>query len=467
MSVRFATPVNVPSYASDPAIPTSRAGDTYRNSSSGKFRSFDGVQWVDSVPAGTGGGGTGDCEGGVCIKEGVVSIEARAIYAEFNAELIDDLDLAFTVPDTVEAAIDAAFLDVLADYAEAIEQQSDVLAPLGIVLPEVNAALTEELSLALAAADDIAAQAEVLSAEVQLPAEVVAVQSEAITAEIDMDLEGIAAQSEAISLGLSASDDVAGASEALSAEIVLGAETVPALSDALGALAVVVPETNAEPIDALTALDLTLATEPILAQSDQLEIALSIPDEITILTGTQGAGIQAGATTVTQTTGTGWTNPANAQGLSNGVNATINSAANALGATTVTGTLTGTFASLGTLANEELVIFEDGLPSGVYRLDYYFTLALGALGTVSLALQYSSNSGTNYTTSVTHTASISPAGGVQSFSVPGLAEMPKGSIGNLRFRVVASIKGGNLAPSTATLDAVELRLVTTSPNPAL
>lgn len=414
----------------------------------------------------TGGGGTGgDCEGGVCIKEGAVSLAVQAIYAEFNDALIDDLDLAFTVPDTIEAATDAAFLDVLADYAESNDAQNDALAPLGVAIPEVNAALAEAVSLALAASELVATQNETFSAEVALPVEVIATPSEAVTAELDMDLEGIAEQSEAVSLALTAPDIVASASDALSAEIVLAAETVPTQSDVLGALGVVVPESIEEQLDAISELALSFAPEVIANQSDEISVAFSVPEAVTILTGTQGAEVSAGATTVTQTTGTGWTNPANAQGLSDGVNATINSAANALGAATVTGTLTGTFASLGTLANETLVTFDDGLPSGKYRLDFYFTLALGALGTVSLALQYSANSGSSYTTLQTHTASNSPAGGFQSFNAPSEVELPKSNIGALRFRVVASVKGGNAAPSTATLDAVELRLATTSPNP--
>jgi hypothetical protein len=169
-------------------------------------------------------------------------------------------------------------------------------------------------------------------------------------------------------------------------------------------------------------------------------------DTVSTPTGGHSTAILAGATTVTQTTGTGWTSPANAQGLSDAVNATITSASGVTPAT-ATGTLTGVFNTFGTVATET--------QTGTVTLTFYSTLTLALLTAGSLTLTYSTDGGVNYSTAATFTAT---ATGNTTVTLTGFL---LANLGNLRFRAAASVIGGAVTASTATLDAVVASFTTT------
>lgn len=176
-------------------------------------------------------------------------------------------------------------------------------------------------------------------------------------------------------------------------------------------------------------------------------------DTVATPTGAHSTSIRAGASTVTQTTGTGWTTPANAQGVNDGTNSVLDSPAGVTPAT-VTGTLTGVFNTLGTPSTET--------QTGTVVLTIYCTLSVPALGTGSLTLSYSVDSGTNYT--VITTESVSSPVTATSFTAPVTVTLPGFLIANLaslRFRAAGSVLGTALAATTATVDAAVASFTTT------
>jgi hypothetical protein len=175
------------------------------------------------------------------------------------------------------------------------------------------------------------------------------------------------------------------------------------------------------------------------ADAQALFADTTLADTRAVPTDARNLQIVAGATTVTQTTGTGWQNPANAQGLPNAVNATINAPA-AVGGATVTGTLTGVYASVGSVAN-------DAALSGSITLLFTGTVTVGALATGNVQVQVSTNAGGAYTTLATLTAS----GALGSHTITGVTPA---TLDQLRFRVVASHTPSATGASGTTLDAV-------------
>lgn len=186
-------------------------------------------------------------------------------------------------------------------------------------------------------------------------------------------------------------------------------------------------------------LDLTLS-ESNAALSELLTVEPFLTDSVAGQSESRGLLARLGATTVAQTaiTGTGWVSPANSQGLNDSVNTTITGSGTT--ATTSAGTLTGSFVTLGTVANET--------PTGTIDLTFFgVALTVGLLGSGSISLQYSTN-GSTYTT--LQTLSATTASTAYSFTITGVT---LATVSSLTWRAVATVTGTTLNPSSATLDA--------------
>lgn len=221
-------------------------------------------------------------------------------------------------------------------------------------------------------------------------------------------------------------------------------------TDDIGSIEIMLAEAAAVPTSAeLFLLSVTQPGDTSALPADDVGdylIINQVADPASVPTGAHATSIEAGATTVTQTTGTGWTNPANAQGVPDASTSVLNSAAG-LNPPTVTGTLTGVFASLGTPSTET--------QTGTVTLTVYADITVGLLATGSLAIAYSTDSGANYTTISTQTAT---------FAGPFTATLTGfliANLDNLRFRAVGTVKGAALTAATATVDAAVASFTTT------
>lgn len=202
-----------------------------------------------------------------------------------------------------------------------------------------------------------------------------------------------------------------------------GDEPAPAPDDAaLFALSTSSAETNSSPVE------------------DSLFFAImqGVGDSAATPTNNRAFTISAGASTVTQTAGTGWQNPANAAGTSNAVSATINAPA-ALGGATLTGTLVGVFNDVVETLSETV--------TGTVSFAWFGSVTIGVLATGSVALSYSLDGGSNYTTLQTYTASAAAMG---TYTIP----LVLANLDLLRFRIVNTHTPSATGASGATLDAV-------------
>ena len=239
-------------------------------------------------------------------------------------------------------------------------------------------------------------------------------------------------------------------------------ETLPAQTDVLTAqVDVAAAETLAAPSDAYT-VDITAAyAETLAAQTDALTgdvqgslddtlpaqtdaqtvaVGVALADTVPAATDRSGESVVVGATTVTQTTGTGWTTPANAQGLPNGTLATITRAAG-VQTGTATGTLTGTYASLGAPDPASQV--------GTVTLTFTYSATIGTLASGSLQFSYSLNNGgafTNAGAAITATTALT--------TLTATVTLPVAQLNQLQFRAVASVTNSATGAATFNLDAV-------------
>lgn len=231
-----------------------------------------------------------------------------------------------------------------------------------------------------------------------------------------------------------------------------GSSTNPAgssLTTEAFSIAIKVPDTVTAPTEVMTFAVKTSSADASTAPTEASAFNIKPPtDTASTPTGAHSTAIQTGATTVTQTSGTGWDVPANAQGMPDGVFANCTSASG-LTPTTATGTLTGAFASMGAATTET--------QTGTVTLTYTYGLTLAALTTGSLVLSYSTDSGTNYTTATT--VSATAANGT-TFTAT-LTGFLLANLANLRFRAAATVIGGAVTASTASLDAVVASFTTT------
>lgn len=208
------------------------------------------------------------------------------------------------------------------------------------------------------------------------------------------------------------------------------------------------------PTEVMTFAIKTSSADSSTTPSEGLAFRVQPPtDTVSTPTGAHSTSILAGATTVTQTTGTGWTNPANAQGVSDGSNSTL-TGASGVTPTTVSGTLTGVFNTLGNPTTET--------QTGTVVLTIYCTLSIPALGTGSLTLSYSTDSGTNYTAIVTESATAPVT--ATNFPNPVTVTLTGfliTNLANLRFQAAGSALGTALGSTTATVDAAVASFTTT------
>lgn len=187
-------------------------------------------------------------------------------------------------------------------------------------------------------------------------------------------------------------------------------------------------------------------TDSNAAQAEALRIEPFLTDDNAAQSESRALLARHGATTVTQSavTGAGWVNVTNTQGLNNSTLATITGSGTT--ATTAAGTLTGTYASAGSVANET--------QTGTVSLTFFAAgLTVGTLGSGSLALQYAT--GGAYTTLLTLTATSAAAD--RTFTITGVT---LATLSSLTFRAVASVTGTTVAPSSAQLDAVVVSFTT-------
>lgn len=222
-------------------------------------------------------------------------------------------------------------------------------------------------------------------------------------------------------------------------------------TDDIGMIEVMLAEAAAStPTDTsvfdLAASNADSVTTPTDAAS--YEITNTNTDTPATPTGAHTTLLTIGATTATatNTAGSGWTNPTNAQGLADGTFATANSAANLTPANQA-GTLLLSYATLGTAATETVAANP--------VLTVTASLTVGLLGSGSLTISYSTDGGTNYTqiTSVTATTAGPFTATLTGFTLANIA--------NLRVRAVTSVTGSATAASTANFDAASIVFTTT------
>jgi len=346
---------------------------------------------VGTIP-GTGGSGV---PGSATIFEASNSLEANATYAETNPVAGETSSL--------EAAVEYAEANTLPTHTDDFQAFID--------------SETEQLQTAVA---DLL--------EILFPAEPNPTPTEAHTQALEATSATEANTVPADAFGTldltAANEPNTTPTEAQTAEVAptVEANTTPGETN-LSELAASSSEANTSPTE-VNALNIGAANEPNMAP-----------------TAGHTSATTAGATTVTQTTGTGWVNPANAQNLSNGTNATI-TGPSGLTPTAITGTLVGSYATLGTLATET----QD---AASVTLTFTTTTVLSSpLGEVYVEYSYSTNSGTTYT------LIGNPIIATSSAPVTASVTLAATSLSTLRFKVAASVKGDAVAASSATLDAV-------------
>lgn len=214
-------------------------------------------------------------------------------------------------------------------------------------------------------------------------------------------------------------------------------------TDSLGVIDIMFGEAVVAPGDAATFALAVTTPDSVLTPQDASQffvIMQDVGDSAATPGATHASEVKVGASTVTaaNTSGTGWTNPANAQGMSDGVNATM-TGAGGLTPTRETGALTGVFASMGNPTLET--------QSGSVTLDFTYSLTIQSLTTGSMSLHYSLDAGQNFVTAASFTETSSG-------THRATFTLAFASLGNLRFRVDASVQGSAVAASTATLDSV-------------
>lgn len=226
-------------------------------------------------------------------------------------------------------------------------------------------------------------------------------------------------------------------------------------TDDLGFIDITLAELNDTPAEAASfALAASSAEVSALPADvmDFLVIMLAPTDPVNTPAGANAAELRAGGSTAAQTTsvGTGWTNTANAAGLNNGTNSTINSAAG-LGAANTQGTLVISFADIGAFASNATL-------SGTVTLTIYAALTVGLLATGSLTVAYATDGGTVYTQVASVTATNA---GPFTVTIPSATLT---NLANLKVRLVASVTGSATGASTATADAAVVSFATTGNN---
>lgn len=178
----------------------------------------------------------------------------------------------------------------------------------------------------------------------------------------------------------------------------------------------------------------------------EADLGLTQSESIEETTRARTLTTRIGASSVIESVGTGWTTPENAVGVQNGTFANLNSPGS-LTPTTVTGTIEGSYTSLGAMTYETVtpgnltVTFKAGL-----------TEPTGGFG--SMQIDYSLNNGGSWTNVATRTATSS---GTETVSLA----LDVTNLSQFKWRIVGSVTGSTTTACIIQVDSVEIAVTHT------
>lgn len=215
------------------------------------------------------------------------------------------------------------------------------------------------------------------------------------------------------------------------------------ITDTLSPMRVRFPDTNTSPTDTSLFTISTSFSDANATPTETLKFQAAYNDANATPAEGRRTTSTVGATSVAQTVGTGWTTVSNAASLRNTTYANLNSAAG-LTPPTVTGTIEGTYVTLGALTFES----QDTVTA---TMTVWGPFVVGLLGTGSFQIRYSVNAGSSWTNVATYTAS---------FGGPTTANVTLSAVNfdQFKFQIIGSVKGGTTQASIIQVDAVELAI---------
>lgn len=370
-------------------------------------------------------------------------LSAEVLSSETNANWLETQEFfAQMSSDELQTSLlDVEYIELLAQNSETLPIYTDASGSLDAqvqysetLLSHSEASLTD---ISIGGQEFLSGHLEVGQSELSVSA------SETLASKSDL---------ESLELNLTYSEGLSVHSETSTMEASTSTSEIQTIPDESYSLETIVVESIGIKTDVPGVLDAIVFNDEELSSQNEgiLDLIVSgFGESKTVPLEDDQAEVSVGSTSAVSTNitgGAGWVNPANANGLANDTVSTLTSASGVTPARQ-TANLTGTYATLGTMASETRPTTID--------ITFRVALNLAPLTTGSLEMAVSENAGSTWTVLQTLTATTT-----LSDYLFTLAFDPA-NLSSLRYRVQGNVIGAVTAASSASVDAVVVQFTTT------